>query len=339
MKNKSSKILECIPNFSEGQNEMTIHEIQNSIARVTGVKILHIDIGHSANRTVFTIAGNPESVVEAAFQGAKTASELIDMQNHKGIHPRIGATDVIPLVPVSGISMKETIQLSYHLASRIGTELGIPVYCYERSALTPKCKKLENIRKGEYEGLKERLSSNDWRPDFGPCSFNLKSGATIVGARNFLVAYNVNLDTGSVEVANKIAARIRTSGKVIYKNGIKKRTNGLLKSVKAIGWYIDEYKKAQVSMNLTDIKKTPMHVAYETIKEAAGNLGVKVTGSELIGLVPEKALMDAGIYYASSLKSFDVKNKDSLIKLAVEKMGLNELKPFNQEIRVIEYLL
>jgi glutamate formiminotransferase/formiminotetrahydrofolate cyclodeaminase len=340
MKNKSSKILECVPNFSEGQNESVIIEIQKSIAKISGVKILHVDIGKSANRTVITFAGDPEAVVEAAFQAANKASELIDMTKHKGIHPRIGATDILPLVPVQCITLKEAKELSYLLARRIGNELKIPVYCYEQSALKSNRKKLENIRAGEYEGLKDKIADPLWKPDFGPSEFNAKSGATIIGARDFLVAYNVNLNTQSVEIASEIASKIRNSGKTIFdKKGNKKQIPGLFKSIKAIGWYIEEYHIAQVSMNLTDINETPMHIAFETVKELAKESGLEVTGSELIGLIPKKALIDAGTFYASDMKNVEVNNDDVLIKLAIEKMGLNKLKPFNTKERLIEYSL
>jgi glutamate formiminotransferase/formiminotetrahydrofolate cyclodeaminase len=338
-KNMPSGILECIPNFSEGQDNSIINKIQKSIAGINGVKILHADKGFSANRTVITFAGEPEAVMEAAFQGIKTAAELIDMQKHKGIHPRIGATDVVPLVPVRGISMQEAVRISHLLANRVGSELNIPVYCYEKSALIPKREKIENIRKGEYEGLKEKISKKLWKPDFGPAIFNAKTGATIIGARHILVAYNVNLNTRSAIIAAEIAARIRKSGKTIIENGQKKKVPGLLNSVKAIGWYIEEYQKAQVSMNLTNLKNTSMHKAFETIKEIAKELDCKVTGSELIGLVPEKALVDAGLYYASFLKSFDTKNKEALIKYAVEKLGLSAIKPFHPKERIIENML
>ncbi len=341
MNNKqSSKILECIPNFSEGQDESVIHKIQNSITKVNNVKLLHIDKGFSANRTVITFAGEPEAVIEAAFQSTKTASELIDMQKHKGIHPRIGATDVIPLVPIKGLAMSEAVNLSHQLAHRIGDELNIPVYCYEKSAKHSNRKMLENIRKGEYEGLKKKIYDINWKPDFGPTEFNVKSGATIVGARDFLIAYNVNLDTRLVEIASEIASRIRKSGKsIIDEKGRKKKIPGLLNSVKAIGWYIEEYQKAQVSMNLTDIKKTPLHIAFETVKKVARDSGVKVTGSELIGLVPEKVMIDAGLYYSSFIKNYNIKNNDELIELAIEKMVLTEFRTFNPKERIIEYLL
>jgi glutamate formiminotransferase len=338
-KNLSSGILECIPNFSEGRDDSVIYRISKSITEIKGLKILHIDKGISANRTVITFAGEPDAVIEAAFQSIKTAAELIDMQKHKGIHPRIGATDVVPLVPVSGIGMQGAIKLSHQLAQRVGSELNIPVYCYEKSALIPKREKIENIRKGEYEGLKKKILEKSWKPDFGPITFNAKTGATVIGARHILVAYNVNLSTRSAVIATEIAARIRKSGKSIIENGEKKNIPGLLNSVKAIGWYIEEYQKAQVSMNLTNLKNTSMHKAFETIKEIAKELDCKVTGSELIGLVPEKALIDAGLHYASFLKSFDTQNKDALINFAVEKLGLSSIKPFNPKERIIEYLL
>ena len=335
-----TRLLECVPNFSEGRKDSVIMKIQESIATVEGVKLLHIDKGYSANRTVMSFAGTPEAVIEAAFQSVRTASELIDMRSHKGTHPRIGACDVLPLVPLKGITMHETIGLSYILADRIGTDLKIPVYCYEKSAKSSLRKNLETIRKGEYEGLKEKILDSKWKPDYGPCEFNAKTGATIVGARDLLIAFNVNISTDSVNIAKEIASRIRKSGKTIQlENGIKKNIPGLLKSVKAIGWYIEDFQKVQVSMNITNLKSNPIHVVYETVKNVAKEYGVRVTGSELIGLIPEKVLIDAGLFYATDKSNFKNTSTEKLIQLAIEKMGLNEIKPFHPKERVIEYLL
>jgi glutamate formiminotransferase/formiminotetrahydrofolate cyclodeaminase len=332
------QILECIPNFSEGRNKSVIDKIADSIRQFSNVKILHIDIGYSANRTVITFAGEPNQVIEAAFEAVKTASELIDMSMHKGIHPRIGATDVLPIVPVSGITMDETVNLSRKLAKKIGEQLRIPVYCYEKSAIIPERKKLEFIRKGEYEGIAVKILNPSWKPDYGPNSFNIKSGATILGARDFLIAYNINLNSDSKELANEIAAEIRESGKIIYsENGIKNRIPGLFKSVKAIGWYIEEYKKAQVSLNLTDINIVPLHVAFEAVKEIALKRGIEVTGSEVIGLVPLKVLLEAGRFYTLSSKSNH--SEKELINIAIEKLGLSEIKPFIPEDRIIDFLI
>jgi glutamate formiminotransferase/formiminotetrahydrofolate cyclodeaminase len=335
--NNLSRILECVPNFSEGRNASIIKEIEKNIEKTKGVKVLHTDIGFDTNRSVITFAGEPKAVVEAAFSGVRSASKLIDMSLHKGAHPRIGATDVLPLVPIRNISIEETVELSYQLANRIGEGLQIPVYCYEKSAKFPERVKLENIRKGEYEGLPLKISNPLWKPDFGPTEFNVKSGATIIGARNILIAFNANLDTNSEEIASKIASRVRESGMAITDgNGNVKRVFGILKGVKAIGWYIEEYKKAQVSMNITDVSQTPMHIAFETVKKVAGEFGVKVTGSELIGLAPLKAFIDAGHYYK---KDNIIYSENDLIALAAEKLGLDEIKPFEPNSRIIEYLL
>jgi glutamate formiminotransferase / formiminotetrahydrofolate cyclodeaminase len=338
-KSTSSKILECVPNFSEGRNKSVIEEIKKRIAEVKGVKILHIDTCYSANRTVFSFAGPPEAVIESAFRGVQSASQLIDMRKHKGIHPRIGAADIVPLVPVRGLSMEEVVSLSYQLAERIARELNIPVFCYEKSSRFPDRKKLENIRKGEYEGLKEKISDPNWKPDYGPDTFNAKSGATILGARKCLVAFNINLNTKSVKAAKVIAGKIRSSGKTILVKGLKKRIPGLLKHVKAIGWFVEEYKKAQVSLNLTDINKTPVHVAFETVKNVAKKLGYEVTGSEIIGLIPEKALVHAGKYYAAKNNRIDLKKKSAYIDLAVKQLGLNDIRPFVTEEIILEYVL
>jgi len=295
---------------------------------------LHTDIGKAANRTVFTFVGTSEAVVEAAFQMTKTASKLIDMRNHDGEHPRIGAVDIIPLVPIRGISMTDTVKYSHQLARRIGEELHIPVYCYEYSALTEIRRKLEECRAGEYEGLASKISIPDWKPDFGPELFNPKSGATIIGARNFLVAYNINLNTSSVQIANAIASEIRESGKIIIESdGIKKRIQGSLKSVKAIGWYIAEYGFAQVSLNLTDISVTPVHKAFEEVKITANKYNVKVTGSEIIGLISLQAIKDAGIYYSKKKDQAD----QYYIGKAIVNMGLNQLYKFKPEEKIIEY--
>lgn len=332
------QILECVPNFSEGRDKSIIEKIAGSIRKCSNVKVLHIDAGYSANRTVITFVGNPNDVIDAAFDAVQTATELIDMSTHKGIHPRIGAVDVLPLIPVSGITMEETVKLSRKLAKRIGEELYIPVYCYEKSAINPNRKKLETIRKGEYEGLAVKILNPSWEPDYGPNSFNIKSGAIILGARSFLIAYNINLSSGSKELANEIAAEIRESGKIVSgEKGIKNRIPGLFKSVKAIGWYIEEYKKAQVSLNLTDINIVPVHVVFEAVKEIAAKKGIEVTGSEIIGLIPLKVLIEAGRFYTLHPKA-NYSEKE-LINIAVEKLGLSELNPFVPEERIIEYLI
>jgi glutamate formiminotransferase/formiminotetrahydrofolate cyclodeaminase len=335
--NNLQGILECVPNFSEGRDVSIIKEIKKNIERVKGVKVLHTDMGYDTNRTVITFAGEPNSVIEAAFNAVKSASKLIDMSLHKGAHPRVGATDVLPLVPIRNISIEQAVELSYKLANKIGEELQISVYCYEKSARLPERIKLENIRKGGYEGLPLKIANPLWKPDFGPAIFNSKSGATIIGARNILIAFNVNLDTKSVEIASQIASIIRESGRIITDGtGNSKRIPGMLPGVKAIGWGIEEYKKAQVSMNLTNIKLTSLHEAFETVKKVAEEFGVKVTGSELIGIAPLIAFIEAGKYYNNGNKEV---SENDLINLAIEKLGLNEIKPFDPKKRIIEYLL
>lgn len=328
------QIIECVPNFSEGQDESVIQGIAKVIENVSDVKLLHIDRGYTANRTVFTFAGSPLQVIEAAFLAVKKAAETINMAYHKGVHPRIGATDVLPLIPVTGISMEETVKLSYKLAQRIGDELGIPVYCYENSARFEDRRKLENIRKGGYEGLSEKIMDEEWTPDFGPREFNTCSGATILGAREFLVAYNVNLDTTSELIATKIAGEIRESGHSTIVDGNLTIVPGLLPTVKAIGWYIDEYKMAQVSTNLTNINTVPVHAVYETVKEVAKKYNVNVTGSEIIGLVPLSVLTAAGMFYAET----DLHDKD-LINIAIDRLGLRSVSDFKPEERILDYLV
>lgn len=323
-------IIECVPNVSEGRDLKVIRQLENSIQSAPGVRLLHVDIGRSANRTVFTFAGHPDQVVEAAFRLVSKTSELIDMRKHKGEHPRLGATDVLPLVPVSGVSMLETVEHSHKLGQRIGEELNIPVYCYEEAAFHSERKKLEYCRSGEYEGLRERMKLPEWKPDFGPDHFNEKAGAVIVGARNYLVAYNVNLETSSVEIAKDIAAIVRESG--------TKNQSGTLKTVKAIGWYIEEYGKTQVSMNLTNLSITALHIAFEEVKKIAGSRGIKVSGSELIGLIPLNALLGAGKFYMAQHKIHAVTEPD-IIQIAVKYLGLDELRPFIPSERIIEYLV
>jgi glutamate formiminotransferase/formiminotetrahydrofolate cyclodeaminase len=334
------RILECVPNFSEGRDDQVIRKIVDSIDSIKHVKVLHVDMGYAANRTVISFAGEPQAVIDAAFKAVQVASELIDMSKHTGVHPRLGATDVLPLIPISDISMDETVQLSYKLADRIGAELDIPVYCYEKSALKVGREKLEAIRKGEYEGLPLKLMDPLWEPDFGHQAMNYKSGATILGARNFLVAYNITLDSISVEVAKAIAATVRESGRTyVDDNGIKVTEPGLLPSVKAIGWYIDEYNKVQVSMNITDLEQTAVHTAYETVKKVAATYNTTILGSELIGLIPLKSLLAAGDYYVRRKFNLNDLTDTELIRLAIRKLGLEHLKPFNPEERIIEYLL
>lgn len=345
------KIVECVPNFSEGRDMGVIKQITDEIESVDGIRLLNVDPGKDTNRTVVTFIGDPEAVSLAAFLAVKKASEVIDMSKHLGAHPRMGATDVCPFVPVSGITMEETVVLARRVAERIGNELGIPVYCYENASFKEDRRDLASCRSGEYEGLRLKLSDPGWRPDFGPAAFNEKSGATAVGARDFLVAYNVNLNTTSTRRANAIAYDVREkgrpkreddslTGKIVFdENGEKVMIPGSLKSVKAIGWYIEEYGVCQISMNLTNISVTPLHVAFDEVCRKADARGVRVTGSELVGLVPLKSLLDAGRYFLQKQQRSTGISDDMLIKIAVKSMGLDEIHKFKPEEKIIEYLM
>ncbi|MEM9886830.1 MAG: glutamate formimidoyltransferase [Bacteroidota bacterium] len=330
---QNQAILECVPNFSEGRRPAVIAAIADAIRSVEGVQFLHIDVGAAANRTVMTFVGEPAKVVEAAFQAIKKASEQIDMRQQKGEHPRIGATDVCPLIPIQNISLAEVISYAKQLAQRVAEELAIPIYLYEAAAPQSYRSNLASIRRGEYEGLAEKMKSEKWRPDFGN-SFNARSGASVIGARNFLIAYNINLNTYDLDAATAIAQEIRTSGKWVVENGIKKRIAGSCAALKAIAWYIEEYDKVQISMNLTDFRQTGMHQAFEACKLAAQKRDVVVTGSELIGLVPLETILEAGKFYAPTLS-----NEEALIEVAIQKLGLRAIKPFLPEERIIEYRL
>ena len=343
------QIIECVPNFSEGRNMEVIRRITGQVESVEGVKLLDVDPGKATHRTVVTFVGSPEQVVEAAFQAVKMASEIIDMSKHSGEHPRFGATDVCPLVPVSGISMEETVKHARKLAERIGKELGIPVYCYENAAIHAERRNLASVRSGEYEGLKEKLEDPAWKPDFGPAKFVPRTGAIAVGARDFLVAYNINLNTTSTRRANAIAFDVRERGRakreghpltgpiVKDRDGNPVMVPGSLREVKAIGWFIEEYGVAQISMNLTNISVTPVHVAFDEVCKKAEARGIRVTGSELVGLVPLKAMLDAGRYFLKKQKrSIGISDRE-LIKIAVKSMGLDELGPFVPEDKIIEY--
>ena len=324
-------LIECVPNFSEGRDPDLIRQITSAIGSVDGATLLHVDAGQATNRTVVTLAGTPEAVVEAAFRGIAKATELIDMRRHSGEHPRMGATDVCPLVPISGISMEETAVFARRLAERVGRDLGVPVYLYEAAQPNPARKNLATIRAGEYEGLAAKQAEPAWRPDFGPDAFNPKSGATVIGARDFLVAFNVNLNTTSTRRANAIAFDVREAG--------RPGAPGTLKAVKAIGWYIAEYGLAQVSMNLTDVAATPLHAAFDEVCRAAEARGVRVTGSELVGLVPLQTMLDAGRYFLrKQQRSLGVSDHE-LVRTAIRSMGLNEVGPFNPDERIIEYRL
>jgi glutamate formiminotransferase/formiminotetrahydrofolate cyclodeaminase len=345
------KIIECVPNFSEGRDMEVIRQITGVIESVSGVKLLNVDPGRATNRTVVTFIGDPDAVAEAAFLAVKKASEVIDMSLHRGEHPRMGATDVLPFVPVSGITMEETVAFARNAAERIGNELGIPVYCYENAAFSEERRNLANCRAGEYEGLVKKLADPSWKPDFGPAVFNKRAGATAVGARDFLVAYNVNLNTTSIRRANAIAYDVREKGRpqregdpltgniVLDENGDRIMVPGSLKSVKAIGWYIEEYGFAQISMNLTDISVTPVHVAFDEVCRKAEARGVRVTGSEIIGLVPLRSLLDAGRYFLNRQQRSAGVSDEELIRIAVRSMGLDEIHPFRPEEKIIEYIM
>lgn len=348
---KQMKLIECVPNFSEGQDMSVIKQITDEIIKVEGIKLLDVDPGKATNRTVVTFVGEPEQVVEAAFRAIQKASEVIDMRKHKGEHPRMGATDVCPLVPVSGISMEEVVVYARKLAERVGNELNIPVYCYEYAAYTEQRRNLANCRSGEYEGLSQKFKNPEWKPDFGPAEFNAVAGATAIGARDFLVAYNINLNTTSVRRANAIAFDIREKGRIkregnsitgkIVKdeNGNPISIPGSLKACKAIGWYIEEYGIAQISINLTNINITPVHIAFEEACKKAHERGIRVTGSELVGLIPLKAMLDAGKYFLKKQKRSLGIPESEIIKIAVKSLGLDDLKPFNPTEKIIEYIL
>jgi glutamate formiminotransferase/formiminotetrahydrofolate cyclodeaminase len=344
-------IIECVPNFSEGQDKEVIKQITDEIEGVAGVRLLNVDPGKATNRTVVTLVGHPAAVIEAAFRAIKKAGELIDMSHHKGEHPRMGATDVCPLIPISGISMEETAVWAQQLAERVGKELQIPVYLYEAAQPDKSRSNLSVIRGGEYEGFFEKIKLPQWAPDFGPAAFDARRGATVIGARDFLVAYNVNLNTTSTRRANSIAFDVREAGRVQREGhpvtgkiitdaaGKPVHTPGTLKSVKAIGWYIEEYGIAQISMNLTNIGVTPVHIAFDEVCKKAGERGIRVTGSELVGLIPLQALLDAGKYFlAKQQRSSGVSEKE-LIRIAILSMGLEDLGPFIPAERIIEYML
>jgi glutamate formiminotransferase/formiminotetrahydrofolate cyclodeaminase len=334
------RIIECVPNFSEGRDMSVIKQITDEVESVEGVKLLDVDPGKDTNRTVVTFVGDPEAVCEAAFRSVRKASEVIDMSKHHGAHPRMGATDVCPFIPVSGISMEETVKYARRVAERIGKELKIPVYCYENAAFEEKRKNLANCRAGEYEGLEKKLADPEWKPDFGPGKINVRAGATAVGARDFLVAFNVNLNTTSTRRANAIAFDVREKGrKTVNTKGEEISVLGTLKSVKAIGWYIEEYGIAQISMNLTNIAVTPVHVAFDEVCRKADARGIRVTGSELVGLIPLKAILDAGRYFLAKQERSAGVSDSELIKIAVKSMGLNDIHPFNPEEKIIEYVM
>lgn len=343
------KLIECVPNFSEGRDMSIIKSITDVIETVEGVKLLDVDPGKATNRTVVTFVGDPESTIEAAFLAIKRASELIDMSGHSGEHPRMGATDVCPLIPISGVTMEETIEYARKLAKRVGEDLDIPVYCYEFAAFEDARKNLAYCRKGEYEGLEKRLAIPEWKPDFGPAKFNPGAGATAIGARNFLIAYNFNLNTTSTRRANAIAFDVREKGRIKREgnpitgkivrddNGNAVREPGTLKKTKAIGWYIEEYGIAQISMNLTDITVTPIHIAFDEVCKKAKERGIRVTGSELVGMVPLQAMLDAGKHYLKKQNRSTGISESEIIKIAIKSLGLDDLRPFNPQEKIIEY--
>ena len=348
------QLIECVPNISEGRNREKIQIIANIVETVEGVKLLDIDPGKATNRTVITFVGEPEPVIEAAFKLIQKAAELIDMRNQKGEHPRFGATDVCPLVPISGITLEETAKYAHKLGERAGKELGIPGYFYETAAKEPKRKNLANCRAGEYEGLPKKLINPEWKPDFGPAEFSddvAKTGAIAISARDFLIAYNINLNTTSTRRANAIAFDMREAGrikregnpitgkKVLDSNGEPVRIPGKLKAVKGIGWYIEEYGIAQISYNLTNISITPMHIAFDETAKAAEKRGLRVTGSELVGLIPLKAMLAAADYFLEKQQRSLGISESEKIKIAVKSLGLDDLKPFNPQEKIIEYVL
>jgi glutamate formiminotransferase/formiminotetrahydrofolate cyclodeaminase len=333
-------LLECVPNFSEGRSPAIIKQITDSIESVGGVRLLNVDPGQATNRTVVTFVGDPESVIEAAFRAIKTSGTVIDMRQHHGEHPRMGATDVCPLIPISGITMGEAAACARRLAERVGRELELSVYLYEAAQPDKSRSNLAVIRAGEYEGLAQRIVRPEWRPDFGPAAFDARRGATVIGARDFLVAYNVNLNTTSTRRANAIAFDVREAGRTVKDAARRDLVQpGTLMSVKAIGWYIAEYGVAQVSMNLTNIDITPVHVAFDEVCRAADQRGVRVTGSELVGLVPLRCLLDAGRYFLEKQQRSVGVSEQELVKIAIRSLGLDDLSPFKPEERVIEYVL
>jgi len=343
------KLIECVPNFSEGRNLDVIRQITAAIESVDGVSLLNVDPGATTNRTVVTFVGGPEAAVEGAFRGIQKAAELIDMRKHKGAHPRMGATDVCPFIPVSNVSWEEAIACAKQLGKRVGDELNIPVYLYEKAARDQSRSNLSIIRSGEYEGFFEKIKEPAWKPDFGPATFSEKSGATAIGVREFLVAYNVNLNTKAVRRATSVAFDVRENGRIKTEDGAPSgkpvldekgepvRIPGMLKHVKAIGWYVEEYGIAQVSMNLTNIEETPLHAAFDACNDAAGKRGLRVTGSEVVGMLPKKCLVDAGKYFLRKQQWSEGASEEELIEIGIRSMGLSELKPFDPKEKIIEF--
>jgi len=340
------KLVECVPNFSEGRNQQILDQIADAIRQVEGVILMDVDPGAATNRTVFTFVGSPETVGEAAFQAIKKASELIDMRTHKGEHARMGATDVCPFIPVSGVTMDDCVKIAETVGERVGKELNIPVYLYENAAKKPDRRNLATVRKGEYEGLSQKLQDPNWQPDFGQAIFNEKSGATAIGAREFLIAYNINLNTRDKKLAHDIALDIRENGRyardkkgkiVRDENGGKVRKPGLFKEVKAVGWFIEEYHRAQISINFTNYKITPLHTVVDKVREMALERGLVVTGCELVGLTPKEAMIIAGRHYLQKQGlPTGIPEKD-IIETAIQSLGLRDLTPFDPDDKIIEY--
>lgn len=342
------QLVECVPNFSEGKDKKILDAIASSIKAVKGVTLLDVDPGETTNRTVFTMVGEPDNVVEAAFQAIKTASKVIDMTKHKGAHARMGATDVCPFVPVANMTMEDCVKLAHKLGKRVGEELEIPIYLYEYAATKPEWKNLAEVRKGEYEALPQKMEDPNWKPDYGPHKFNAKSGATAISAREFLIAYNINLNTRDKKKAHDIALDIRERGrfardknrKIIKdENGKKVRKPGLFKDCKAVGWYIDDFNKAQISINLTNYKVTPAHLVLDKVRELAWNKGLEVTGSELVGLLPKAAILESGKHYLQKMGESAGIPERMIIETAVQSMGLRDVAEFDVDKKVIEYAI
>ncbi len=342
------KLMECVPNFSEGRDLGILDAIAAAIKSVKNVALLDVDPGADTNRTVFTMAGEPEAVVEAAFQAIKKAAELIDMSKHHGEHPRMGATDVCPFIPISDMTMDECVEYAKKLGKRVGEELGIPVYLYENAASKPEWRNLANVRSGEYEALAKKAKDPAWKPDFGPHSFNAKSGATAISAREFLIAYNINLNTRDQKKAHDIALSIRESGRsardengklIRDEAGKIVKTPGIFSHCKAVGWYIDGYNRAQISINLTNYKITPPHAVLDKVREMAHEMGLEVTGSELVGLIPKAAILEAGKYYLDKMNESTGIPERMIMETAIQSMGLAELSPFDLDKKVIEYAI
>ena len=333
------RIVECVPNFSEGRDMSIINQITLEISGVEDVELLDVDPGRDTNRTVVTFAGSPEQVGEAAFRAIRKAAELIDMQSHSGAHARLGATDVCPFVPVAGVTMEDCVRISREVGRRVAEELKIPVFLYAESASTPERRRLPDIRQGEYEALPEKLKRSDFKPDFGEPVFNSRSGATVIGARGFLIAYNVNLNTRSVKLANRIAKRVREKGRMVKntETGKREQVPGTLKGVQGIGWYIDEYNMAQVSVNILDYRETPLYRVFEECERFGGEIGVRVTGSELVGLIPLEAMLQTGRHFLRKQGVSTGVTEGELVRVAVRSLGLDELAPFDVDKRIIEY--